>query len=236
MAVKKKAKKPVKKTKKAEKEIKASPEKPSQNESKSDNPKQTYEELIAKLPDKMGRFVQEYLVDLNKQKAAERAGYSKKSSAQQAFVLMKNPIVVAAITEGKRLIAERTMVNQDEVIKELARIGFVNMADFYKKDKVGDVETTKLIDITDLKRDLSAVVMAIEEDTVEVGGSVVKRKRKFKLHDKVKALLGILDRVKPGADDPKTLEVTLTNMPPEFKSIQDWEKSYQNMTKKAKDK
>ena len=188
---------------------------PEETKPEPNNPKQTYEDLLAQITDKAARWVQEYLIDLNKQKAAERAGYSPRSCAQQVSVLLKNPKVLAALAEGKRLIAERAMINQDEVIKELARIGFSNIADYIT------VEGNKIAitDINALKRDQAAAILSIKETTTVAGGCT----REFKLHDKVKALLGILDRVKPGADEPQKHEVAFTNFPPKPKSIAEWE-------------
>ena len=49
------------------------------------------------LTDKQRRFVNEYLVDLNATKAAERAGYSKKSARQQGAENLSKPVIQAAI-------------------------------------------------------------------------------------------------------------------------------------------
>ncbi|MFA5322856.1 MAG: terminase small subunit, partial [Smithella sp.] len=241
----KKTKKPIKNQKKADKVQTTPPEKPSPELNKSDNPKQTYEDLLAKLGDRAARFVQEYLVDLIKEKAAQRAGYSQKSARQQASYLMKNTTVLAAIREGKKLIASRAMVNQDEVLKELALIGFADMADFIKVDEGGGVCA---IPLEQLKSGASRIIKKIKEKRIikSCQGSkdkpsedmILESTYEFELHDKVKSLLGILDRVKPGADDPDELIVThqLANMPPDFKSIEEWEKGYRLMEKKAKER
>jgi phage terminase small subunit len=208
------------------------------------NIKQSYDELLAALPDKYARFVQEYLIDLNKEKAAERVGYAKGSARSTVSRMLRNTTVVAAINEGKKLIASRAMVNQDEVLKELALIGFADMADFIKVDEGGAVYA---IPLEQLKSGASRIIKKIKEKRTikSCQGSkdkpsedmILESTYEFELHDKVKSLLGILDRVKPGADDPQKIDVThtLTNMPPEFKTIKEWEEAYKNMTKKEKE-
>ncbi len=54
---------------------------------------------------KQRRFVEEYLIDLNAQQAAERAGYSKKSIRSQGSRLLANAGVRAAVDTA---IAERS--------------------------------------------------------------------------------------------------------------------------------
>ncbi len=214
----------------------------SPDEQGAENPTQKYERLLALLTDKAAKFVQEYLIDLNKEKAAVRAGYSPKSARQQAFVLMKNPAVCAAIDQGKRLISQRIMVNQDEVIKELALIGFADMADFVRVDAGGTVAVNPLDTLGPGK---SRIIKSIKEKRVikSCGGDkntassdvVMESTLEFVLHDKVKSLLGILDRVKVGADDPETVEHkhTLTCMPPDPESMQQWERDYKTMIENA---
>lgn len=75
------------------------------------------------------RFVQEYLVDLNATQAAIRAGYSAKSASQQGSELLSNPKVRARADELMAARSKRTGVNQDRVIRELARLAFVNAPD-----------------------------------------------------------------------------------------------------------
>ena len=55
--------------------------------------------------EKRRRFVEEYLIDLNAQQAAERAGYSKKSIRSQGSRLLANAGVRAAVDAA---IAERS--------------------------------------------------------------------------------------------------------------------------------
>ncbi len=76
---------------------------------------------MAKLTDKQQRFVKEYLVDLNATQAAIRAGYSKKTADQQASRLLTNVKVAEAVAKGAALIAERTELTQDRVVRGLLK-------------------------------------------------------------------------------------------------------------------
>lgn len=242
MAVKKKPKKKKKEPIKSPEESKAVPEKSSESENKEPNSSETrlddsqlYEQLLSELPDRRARLVQEYLVDLNKQKAGERAGYNPHTAMKMVSKILKNVTVQKAVEVGKRLIAKRIMINQDEVIKELALIGFADMKDFVTVDSGGSVCVNPLDTLGENK---SRIIKKIKEKRTIKSCQGTKDKPsedvilestlEFELHDKVKSLLGILDRVKPGADDPQKHEVThrMVNMPPEPKSIEEWEKEY----------
>ena len=60
-----------------------------------DYDKMSIEELEKLLNDRQRKFARELLVDGIVYKAAERAGYSKKTAAQQGSELLKNPKVLA---------------------------------------------------------------------------------------------------------------------------------------------
>jgi phage terminase small subunit len=128
------------------------------------------------LTPKQQRFVDEYLIDLNGTQAVIRAGYSAKGASVQACRLLANANIQAAVQAGRDGASRRTEITLDRVLKELAKIGFANMADYI--DKLEDLEN--------LDRDLMA---AVSEVIVEdVGG--VKRTR-VKLLDKRAALVDL---------------------------------------------
>lgn len=85
--------------------------------------------IAAKLAAKQQRFCDEYLIDLNATQAAIRAGYSPGTAEQAASRLLT---IVKVSDEIAREMAERskrTGINQDRVVKELAKLAFVNIAD-----------------------------------------------------------------------------------------------------------
>ena len=82
------------------------------------------EEAIANLTEKQGRFVREYLLDLNATQAAIRAGYSKKTAGQIGFELLKKPEIEYALNMARSLRAERTETSADWVIKNLRALAY----------------------------------------------------------------------------------------------------------------
>lgn len=79
------------------------------------------------------RFAQEYAIDLDGQAAAIRAGFSTKGAAVAANKLLKRPEVRAAVKRITDERAEKCGVKLDRVIKELARIAFIDPKAFYDK-------------------------------------------------------------------------------------------------------
>jgi phage terminase small subunit len=193
-------------------------QKPQNTEQKS-----SYDDILKTLKPQHARFVEEYLIDLNGQKAATRAGYKEANARKQASALLTKKDIRAAVDAGKAEISKRIRINQDEVIRQLVKIGFAEMG-AYAKWGPGFVEIKKSEDLTEDQR---CAVAEIVETTTEKGSSV-----RLKLHNSISALLGILDRVKPGADDPQKIEIThkMTYFPPEPKTMAE----YEEIVKKGK--
>lgn len=68
---------------------------------------------------KQGRFVQEYLIDLNATQAAIRAGYSEKGATVRGAELLANRKVASAIATAFAKRAERVEVTQDYVLASI---------------------------------------------------------------------------------------------------------------------
>jgi len=77
------------------------------------------------------RFVQEYLIDLNATKAAERAGYSPKTAYSQGQRLLKHVEVSQAIEEAQKARAEKTETDAAFVLKRLVDEVSADLADLY---------------------------------------------------------------------------------------------------------
>lgn len=73
---------------------------------------------------KQRRFVDEYLIDLNATQAAIRAGYSSRAAEAEASRLLRNVKVAEAIAKAQAERSERTKITADQVLRELAKIGF----------------------------------------------------------------------------------------------------------------
>ena len=67
-----------------------------------------------------GRFVEEYLTDLNATQAALRAGYSPQTARSQASRMLTNVDVQAAIAAAQAARRRRVHLTQDAVLHELA--------------------------------------------------------------------------------------------------------------------
>jgi phage terminase small subunit len=124
-------------------------------------------------------FVEEYLIDFNGTRAAERAGYSSRSASTMASRLLSHPQISLAIAEGIEARAARTRVTADRVIDEYARIAFSDMRRYVEWGSGGvALKASSAIDVVD-----AACVAEVTETKTATGGTV-----KFKLHDKRAAL------------------------------------------------
>lgn len=133
------------------------------------------------------RFVEEYLVDLDATKSAIRAGYSPKSAHVTASRMLRLAKVQDAIARAQESLAKRTEITPDKVLKELAKLGFSNMADYIKIGSNGD----PYIDLSALTRDqASAISEVVVDDFMDGRGEDARevRRVKFKLHGKIEAL------------------------------------------------
>lgn len=87
------------------------------------------------LTDKQKLFVAEYLVDKNGAAAAQRAGYAAKNSKQEAYKLLKDERIGAAIDKALDVHAMRA----SEAISLLADWGRGSIARFLKVDEHGNL-------------------------------------------------------------------------------------------------
>lgn len=137
------------------------------------------------------RFCQEFIIDLNGTKAAERTKYSKKTAAEQASRLLTNVKVQQRIAELQKKRSERTAISQDRVLKELAMIGFSDLRNYITIDKLTGAIQAKGFE--DMPEGESRVLKSVKEDRVikeDADGKkmTVYDKVKFELWDKPKAL------------------------------------------------
>jgi phage terminase small subunit len=92
------------------------------------------------LTGKQGRFVAEYLIDLNATQAAVRAGYSPKVAYRQGFENLRKPQVEAALAAAMAARAQRVELTADAVLRELKVLAHSDVRD-YVIDDHGDVHT-----------------------------------------------------------------------------------------------
>lgn len=143
------------------------------------------------------RFVQEYLVDLNATRAAERAGYSPANAPSTGARLKTRPNVKARIAAAMAERTERTRIRQDRVVMELARLAFSDIREFADWDGEG----VRIRDSQGMGPEQSACIAEIVETPGKDG-----RKLRVKLHGKTRALevlcrhLGLFEKTVHQAD------------------------------------
>jgi len=131
------------------------------------------------LTEKQKRFVEEYLIDLNATQACIRAGYSSKNASKIGSELLQKTRVSRHLRTELAKRSKRTGINQDRVIKELARIALVNPTNIINS-KDGSINKNASED--DLACIQSIKVKKMSNET----GDMVERE--VKLADKLKAL------------------------------------------------
>ena len=140
------------------------------------------------MTDAQKRFCDEYLIDLNATRAYKVA-YSRCKKDETASVngskLLRNTKVQEYISRKQKEIEKRTEVTQDRVIKELAKIAFLDIRKLY-------TDNGQLKNVADLDSDTAGAISSLEtleeydgygEDREKIGDT-----QKVKLLDKTKAL------------------------------------------------
>jgi phage terminase small subunit len=82
------------------------------------------------LTPKQRRFVEEYLVDLNATRAAQRAGYSPQSAGKIASQLLGKTRIQEAIATAQADLSLRVNIRQEQVVQTLAAIAFADISDY----------------------------------------------------------------------------------------------------------
>jgi phage terminase small subunit len=133
---------------------------------------------------KQERFCEEYLIDLNASQAAIRAGYSPKTAGQIGEQNLKKLEIQTRITELKQGRSERTNIQAEIVLSELAKIGFSNIQDYIE-------EGNSIKDLSQIPREMAASVKSIKQVVTEWGSgdhAGTKTSVTFELYDKLGAL------------------------------------------------
>lgn len=131
------------------------------------------------LTPKQERFCQEYLVDLNGTQAAIRAGYSPKTANEIAAENLAKPSIVARVAELQAERATRTQVTADRVVRELARIAFLDP----RRVMAWGPDGVTLRPADELDPDDAAAVRAASQTVTQHGGTI-----KLELAPKIDAL------------------------------------------------
>lgn len=146
---------------------------------------------MAKLTAKQQRFVDEYLIDLNATQAAIRAGYAPENAGKQGHELLEKTRISNAIAQAMAHRSRRTGITQDRVLRELAKVAFVNANDVIDPDSA-------TVRPNAAEEDLACIqAVKVKTSESEMGSS---SEREIKLADKLRALellgkhLGLFDK------------------------------------------
>lgn len=134
---------------------------------------------MTKLTAKQQRFVDEYLIDLNATQAAIRAGYSTDTAMEQGYQLLQKTSVSNAVSQAMAHRSRRTGITQDRVLRELAKIAFVNANDVIDTDSATVRQNA-------VDEDLSCIQSVKVKTSESNTGSSIERE--IKLADKLRAL------------------------------------------------
>lgn len=133
-------------------------------------------------------FAREYVIDLNGTRAAIAAGYSEHTAKEQASRLLTRVNVQREVDKLLSKRASKLELKADQVVEELRRLAFSNMADYMEIDGDGK---PKGLNLSRLSRDQAAAIQEISEDATGGAGDGERKliiRTKFKLADKRGAL------------------------------------------------
>lgn len=167
------------------------------------------------------RFKDEYLIDLDVERAAVAAGFSKTVAKTKAYTWVSNgkakPELFAAIEIAKAKREKRTGITQERVLAELAKIGF---ADIRKAVAWGDtpvddgqgglVYPVELIPSSQIDDDTAAAITEV---------SLTAQGVKIKMADKRAALETLLKHTAGDIDDDATSMTVTFNTAKPIKDI-----------------
>ncbi len=128
---------------------------------------------------KQKTFCEEYLIDLNATQAAIRAGYSPKTAYSIGNELLNKPEIRAHIGKAMAERSARTGVNADRVIRELARVAFVNPTE------VINIDTAEVY--ANASDDDKSAIASVKVKRTN-GENSVSIEREVRFADKLKAL------------------------------------------------
>ena len=139
---------------------------------------------MRELTEKQKVFVAEYLVDLNATQAAIRAKYAEKTAYSAGQRLLKDVEVQAAIQREMNRRSERTQITQDNVLNELAKLGFSDIRKVFDDDG-------RLLPVHMLPDSIAPAISSVKVTSSRVPGSdpvEIEHTTEIKFWDKPKAL------------------------------------------------
>jgi phage terminase small subunit len=130
---------------------------------------------------KQARFCAEYLVDLNANQAAIRAGYAPKSAHVNGPRLLKRADVQARLQELRARREERLEVRADDVVRELFRLAMCDIGKAFDADG-------NLLPLHQMPEDVRRAIAGVEVSTRFTDDGQVATVTKVKWWDKTRGL------------------------------------------------
>jgi len=132
-----------------------------------------------KLTEKQKRFIEEYVIDLNATKAAERSGYSKRTARNIGCENLTKPNILKKIHEKLKENTDDPEKRLNEMMNTLKVISFAIITD-YLEMKDGEISIGNLKNIN---RNKLAAIQQIQITDTKYG-----KNQKLKLYDKLKSI------------------------------------------------
>jgi phage terminase small subunit len=137
-------------------------------------------------------FCREYIKDYNGAQAAIRAGYSKHTAAVTASTLLTRANIQQELQSLESRIENKVFISKEKILRELAMIGFSNIADHVDVDDSG---CTQAVSVVNLPIGASRAVKKLKERRVikstSSGDEVLESTLEYELHDKQSALVSM---------------------------------------------
>jgi phage terminase small subunit len=169
---------------------------------------------------KQERFVEEYLVDLNATQAAIRAGYSARTAREIGRENLDKPDIQAALQTAFAARSKRVEIDQDWVIRRLARIADLDLRKLFAGDGTPRP-------IHELPEDVAGAIASVDvikrkDDAEEYSVRLPDRIRALDLlgrhlgmfRDRVEVTGRSLEPVLPGFTDEELLELFMAKVYP----------------------
>lgn len=129
---------------------------------------------------KKKRFAEEYIIDLNATKAAQRAGYSLKTAYSIGQRTLGEPDVQEYVRHLQEERSYRTEITADRVLTALGLVGFGDIRQFFEDGKLRRIE--------ELPEEVASMLSGFDVSTTNRGEGEVEYIAKIKTNDRLKAL------------------------------------------------
>ena len=157
---------------------------------------------------KQSALISEYMVDYKGTAAALRAGYSPKSAAAQASIVLGLPHVQKEMVKRQGKIARKLDISAERVLEELGRIAFADVRELFD-------DNGNLIPIPELSRKVAATlagvdIVAKEGDPDAKGVRRTEYSYKIKTWDKIAALEKLAKHLGMFKEESAKMDINIT--------------------------